>query len=182
MPQRARSHPRRISHGEWPADDNPDRGDEEADVLTHPHLKVDAVMMSRVSFQPRSPTGVRAAWTNSIATMETVSNTVGARISPRVVITADTQQPPPGGEQTGLARATLRTGKPAFAKRQSRTYVRPCGVRATAIIRAKNALNRLYPGLRPWPRGWRNHNDHAHADRCAPPGRNPGGGAQWQPY
>jgi len=30
-------------------------------------------------------------------------------------------------------------------------------------------------------RAWRSHNGNAHAHRCAPPGRNPGGGTQGKP-
>ncbi|MDF8331597.1 hypothetical protein [Novosphingobium cyanobacteriorum] len=141
--------------------------DKNAGTALQPHPppapEVDAVMMSQVSAQPNRPKGARYG-----------SSDTGARTFPRIVITADTHQPPPGGERMRFATA-LRSGNSAFAKR---------GIRHTADARARafDENRALIPGYVPRRRGWRLFDDNAHADRCAPPGRNPGGGAEGQPY
>jgi hypothetical protein len=123
--------------------------------------EVDAVMMSRVSVQLSRPIGTTCGW---LAT--------GTRDLPRTFTTADTNQPPPGGERSRRVIA-LRSGKTAFVKRSARHF-------AAGSVRADNMNRAQFPGSIPRPRGWRYLNDNAHADRCAPPGRNPGGGAQGQ--
>jgi hypothetical protein len=124
-------------------------------------VKVDAVMMSRVSIEQKRPGRAARAWSIPLPTGRSLTE-AGARISPRIVSTADANQPPPGGERDRTEVQALRTGISAFAIRHGRAIARPSGVRAS---------QRTAPGTRIQSRGGAagDHNDHAHANRCAPP-------------
>ena len=157
-----------------------------------PRQRLMPIMTSRISSLKKRPAGVLRGWAKygsarhehagfgltDLALNDRPWNDLGviglARLSPRIVVSADSRQPPPGGEQSG-PWALLVSGTSAFANRPAGSHRCRAGLRATAMNRAQ------YPGSVPRPRGWRLFDDNAHANRCAPPGRNPGGGAQRQP-
>ena len=87
--------------------------------------------------------------------------------SPRILIFADANS---------IAWAPERRGPSLFAATHAKPFGAACTRGVPTDVRAAPAVS---PGPR---RDWRNYNGHAHVDRCAPPGRNPRGGAQRQPY
>ena len=93
------------------------------------------------------------------------------RTSPRYPILADTD----AKGRTGIYPVPMLTtrraaSEPGFALRRGDSDI------------VRNTVRAAGPAYGPGRRAWRHYNGNAHAYRCAPPGRNPGGGAQGQPY
>ena len=160
-----------------------------------PRAEVDAVMMSRVSVSPMRRQAACARVRTGGSRLTRMPRT--ERITPalgneRIIIAAYHLEPQPSGNRTlptiGLAIRLSPRLASAIAGGIFAFTLAPTG----AMPRARH--DRAHPKFRapsgdhgprgpvPGARGWRYHYDNAHVDRCAPPGRNPGGGAQRQPH
>jgi len=107
-------------------------------------------------------------------------------ISRRLPCLADTKNAGGPDGASGLSTHARRAMNAPGLSILAQTAMAPTKPYATPCEHHNNCRAQL-PGLSPLgtartARGWRNHNVNAHADRCAPLGRNPGGGAQGQPY
>jgi hypothetical protein len=119
--------------------------------------QVDAGMRSQLPFSSLPPERAQAAWMAAHA----------RKVAPRILYPADTNPNAVAQLRSGIVQTANRR---AFAKAFARFGGIPTHVRAPS------------PVLSEPRRAWRFYNDNAHADRCAPPGRNSGGGAQGQSY
>ena len=122
-------------------------------------IQVDAEMRSHCHRRPPQPEGC-------VATSPALA---ARRTSPRTSISADT-----------FRRFAARL-KPdgAFPNSSGNLGLIPPVAGLHVYLRALPAPP---PGSGLLRRAWRIHNGNAHANRCAPPGRNEGGGTQGQPY
>src|SRR5690606_32219406 len=107
-------------------------------------------------FSSLPPQGAQAAWT-----------VTHARKVSRILVLADTKPNAVAQSRSGIVPVA---GRCAIAKAFARFGGIPTYVRAASPILIEPR------------RAWRFYNDNAHANRCAPPGRNAGGGAKRQPY
>jgi hypothetical protein len=121
-------------------------------------------MTSLAPFKPLPPTRAQAGMT------ALASSFAARQETPRLAVFADTHQAAGSQSWPGFSHMI---GKIAdlvlrIAGRNLQTRARVHGTGPS--------------GSTPPLGAWSNYNDNAHVDRRAPPGRNPGGGAQRQPY
>src|SRR3954453_7695591 len=93
----------------------------------------------------------------------------------------ETLRPPMRGAASGALRPALVAGLPAAAEADPFITTRTVEARARSAAPSslfERARRRLSTAAE---RVWRELNDHAHVDRRAPPGRDPGGRRQREP-
>src|SRR3569833_4055795 len=87
----------------------------------------------------------------------------------------------PGGAASGVLQPALSTGYPPAAEAQFMIATRSLEARAAPAAPSaffERASRFLLGPAEAAPRVWSDFDDNAHANRRAPPGRDPGGGGQ----
>src|SRR5690606_25804374 len=85
------------------------------------------------------------------------------------------------GVRVGMVRPAISLGQPRAAEARIFTATRTFEARAVSAALLSIFERALADAVKAALRVWSDINDHAHVDRRAPPGRNPGGRRQGKP-